>query len=268
MRHLVRMVATLGVILGLTSLFGAVAQAQTPGLIAGSPHDLSGLTTATDEVCVFCHTPHQAQSQSAIEAPLWNKGIPNAATFTTYDSTTIDGTILTLGSVSIACLSCHDGSQAMDVVINAPGSRGVVPTVGAELDALAIGAIGTITGTAGDLGTDLTNDHPIGVQYGGFDPGTGQIDPDFAGGANLQTANINGQDVWWLNTTGGPATRDKNDVILYTRLNGATPEPFVECGSCHDPHQGAGVGTGAGTAVNFMRIANTSSDLCLTCHVK
>ncbi len=270
MRHLVRMVAILGVVLGLTSLLGAMAQAQTVGQISGSPHDLSSLTTTTDEVCVFCHTPHQAQSQSAIEAPLWNKAIPNSALFTTYDSTTIDGTILTLGSVSIACLSCHDGSQAMDVVINAPGSRGVTPTTGAELDALAIGAIGTITGTAGNLGVDLTNDHPIGVQYGGFEVVAGtQIDPDFIGGAALQNATINGAQRWWIDTGAtNIGTRDKNDVIFYTRDNGGADQPFVECGSCHDPHQGAGVGTATGSAVNFMRIANTSSDLCLTCHVK
>ncbi len=270
MRYSAGVAVCLAVFAGIASLVAATAaQAQTVGRIAGSPHDLSSLTTVTDEVCVFCHTPHQAQSQTVIEAPLWNKAVPDSATFTTYDSTTIDGTILTLGSVSIACLSCHDGSQAMDVVINAPGSRGITPLTGAELDGISIGAIGTITGTAADLGTDLTNDHPIGIQYGGFDPGTGQIDPDFIGGAGLQVATINGTQKWWIDTGAtGIGVRDKNDVVLYTRDNAGVDQPFVECGSCHDPHQGAGVGTAPGSAVNFMRLANTSSDLCLTCHVK
>lgn len=270
MRYLAAVVTSLAVLAGVASLVATTtAQAQTVGRIAGSPHDLSSLTTVTDEVCVFCHTPHQAQSQTAVAAPLWNKAVTASASFTTYDSTTIDGTILPVGSVSIACLSCHDGTQAMDVVINAPGSRGVTPTTGAELDSLAIGNIGSIAGTAADLGTDLTNDHPIGIQYGGFDPGTGQIDPDFVGGTSLQTATINGAPVWWVDTgSTGTGTREKNDVILYTRDNGGVNQPFVECGSCHDPHQGAGVGTTAGSDVNFMRIANTNSDLCLTCHVK
>ena len=273
MRHLARKMAVLGVVLGATSLTAVtIAQAQTVGTIGGSPHDLSSLTTVTDEVCVFCHTPHAAvnpNAPAAASVPLWNKTVPAAATFTTYDSTTIDGTILPVGSVSVACLSCHDGSQAMDVVINAPGSRGINPA-GAELDALAIGVIGAITGTAADLGKDLSNDHPIGVQYGGFTPAGGtQIDPDFNGGALLQTATINTTQVWWLDTpTGTAGSRDKNDVILYTRDNAGSAQPFVECGSCHDPHQGAGVGTAAGSAVNFMRIANTASNLCVTCHVK
>lgn len=269
MRHLVRTMAALGAILGAASLTTVTtAQAQTVGRIAGSPHDLSSISTATDEVCVFCHTPHSAVPAATAVVPLWNK-VVDPTGFTTYDSTTIDGTILPVGSVSVACLSCHDGTQAMDVVINAPGSRGVNPA-GTDLDPLALGVIGAITGTAADLGKDLTNDHPIGVQYGGFEPVAGtQIDPDFVGGIALQTATINLTPVWWLDTpTGTAGARDKNDVILYTRNNGGADQPFVECGSCHDPHQGAGVGTGAGTAVNFMRIANTASNLCLTCHVK
>lgn len=274
MRHLMRTAALVGMVLGAASLAAATTAKAQVGQIGGSPHDLSttgplgALGSPSDEVCVFCHTPHAAQPQSAIAAPLWNKAIP-AGPFTTYDSTTIDGTILPVGSVSIACLSCHDGSQAMDVVINAPGSRGVNSPAGAELSATLIGPIGGIAGTAANLGTDLSNDHPIGIQYGGFAPGGVQIDPDFAGGASLQTANINGTDVWWLDTPVGTAgTRDKNDVILYTRDNGG-PQPFVECGSCHDPHQSAtGQSTAPGSAVNFMRIANTASDLCTTCHVK
>ena len=264
MRQLISKMTFLGVALGLMSFMAATSQAQT---ISGSPHDLSSLTTATDEVCVFCHTPHAAAVAPAdVVSPLWNKVLVTTG-FTTYDSTTIDGTILPVGSVSVACLSCHDGTQAMDVVINAPGSRGVTPG-GAEIDALAIGLIGGIGGTAADLGKDLTNDHPIGIQYGGFNPGTGQIDPDFVGGASLQTALINSTNVWWIDTAGGLAGRDKNDVILYTRDNGGSPQPFVECGSCHDPHQGNGTTTATGTAVNFMRIANANSDLCLACHVK
>ena len=38
------------------------------------------------------------------------------------------------------------------------------------------------------------------------------------------------------------------------------PEPYVECASCHDPHQAANP--------TFLRIPNTGSQLCLTCHVK
>jgi hypothetical protein len=116
------------------------------------------------------------------------------------------------------------------------------------------------------LGTDLSNDHPIGIQYGGFNPGTGQVDADFKGsGAGLQTAQINGLDRWWVDTEATPnGTREKSDMILYTRDNGGSDQPFVECATCHDPHQG----NGTATEVNFMRISNNNSDVCLACHVK
>jgi hypothetical protein len=63
-------------------------------------------------------------------------------------------------------------------------------------------------------------------------------------------------------------------MILFTRDNGGSFEPFVECATCHDPHSGvtedvAGGGTNAaGSDISFMRIANTDSDVCLACHIK
>jgi len=257
-------------------LFSGPAVAQ----IAGSPHDLSsGLDTNPDnnEICVYCHTPHGARPASEIEAPLWNKPESTApGGYTTYDSTTLDGDVITVGSVSIACLTCHDGTQAMDAVINAPGS-GLSATGASPTNINGGVTIGTLIT---NLGTDLTNDHPIGIQYGGFEPTAGSpIDPDFN---SPQSATIGGGTRWWVDTSVGAAgSRDKTDMILYTRDNtgngGAAEEPFVECGSCHDPHVGNGTGAAGGNAtstadlgsdVNFMRIANVNSDVCLACHVK
>ena len=103
----------------------------------------------------------------------------------------------------------------------------------------------------------------------------GQIDPDFV---TPQTAVIGGGDRWWVDTSVGAAgERDKTDMILYTRDNSGTDQPFVECASCHDPHVGNGTGAAGGPTastpdigsdVNFMRIANVDSDVCLACHVK
>lgn len=244
-------------ILLLTGIFVSVAYgsaiAQTGG-IDGSPHDLATGVNDNNEICVYCHTPHGARTD--IEAPLWNKP-DTGATYQTYDSTTIDGVVLGVGSVSVACLTCHDGTQAMDAVINAPGSGAGSGTIGSGVGTMPPASIA-------NLGEDLRNDHPIGIQYGGFDPGTGQIDPDFVNTGNgLQVATILGRQRWWVDTEATPnGSRDKTDMILYTRLNGATDEPFVECGSCHDPHSG-GV-----TNPSFMRISNDNSDVCLACHVK
>ena len=107
--------------------------------------------------------------------PLWNKTLPAATSYTRYstlNTATLDGEEDEVGSVSLACLSCHDGSQAMDTVINAPGSGGF-NAAGSEIDPAAIG---TMTGTVGapgaggtipNLESDLSNDHPISIDYAG-----------------------------------------------------------------------------------------------------
>jgi predicted CXXCH cytochrome family protein len=227
------------------------------------------LTAGTDEVCVFCHTPHGGQIGTA---PLWNKNLP-ATTYQLYGSTggesaTLDGQILAVGSVSQACLSCHDGTQAMDNMINAPGSGGY--TVGGArpagytwTGALADGLMPAAGIT--NLGADLRNDHPIGVQYCGggptvASPGTACIDPDFVAPQNGTPGG--GPMAFWVDTAGGSAgTREKTDMILYRRATFTAGEgPSVECGSCHDPHNYSNP--------TFLRIANNTSNLCLSCHVK
>ena len=81
---------------------------------------------------------------------------------------------------------------------------------------------------------------------------------------------LNSTAVWWLDVAAGannPGQRDKSDVLLYTRNDlGGTVEPFVECGSCHDPHN-YGTFT-AGDSVAFLRVPNDSSQICTACHDK
>jgi predicted CXXCH cytochrome family protein len=125
-----------------------------------------------------------------------------------------------------------------------------------------------VIGLSSNLGTDLRNDHPIGVQYGGggitaSSPGAPTHNPDFRA---PQSALLNDTRVWWIVTgADASATRRKTDLILYTRTStdGYTgqvdAEPFVECASCHDPHNDKAL---------FLRISNSGSALCLACHVK
>lgn len=225
----------------------------------------------TGEICVFCHTPHAANT--GVAAPLWNKAVAPSSTYDTYSSTTIDGTTASVGSVSLVCLSCHDGTQAMDNIINAPGSGGYDVTGGGvtglsytwsgpnvEVDGKL--SAGVVT----NIGTDLQNDHPIGIQYGGggidaTSPSAATNDPDFIA---PESATIAGQLVWWVDTAGGTATqREKTDMILYTRtdFSGSTSaQPSVECASCHSVHDN--------TYAPFLRISNDGSALCLGCHDK
>lgn len=231
------------------------------------------VTAGTDEICVFCHTPHAADTTAP--APLWNKRLTTGATYSTYatlNSSTIDGEILSVGSISLACLSCHDGTQAMDNIINAPGSGGYDVTgggangLGWTWTGARVDATGKMTNTATTLamlGSDLSNDHPIGIQYcGGGQTAAAASgackDADFIAPSS---ATINTNLVWWVDTTGGTAgTREKTDMILYSRAFTGATGPSVECGSCHDPH--------SSTNNTFLRVSNTGSGVCLSCHVK
>jgi len=249
--------------------------------IATTKHNLGSTGTGTNsfdgtaEICVFCHTPHGADVSA--NPPLWNRVLPDPATFTTYDSlgtSTLDGEVLGVGSVSIACLSCHDGTQAMNVMINAPGSGNYDPAgftlagtwTGSALTATPIGSLNYAgLNNIVNLGKDLTNDHPVGVEYGGggcegvagviCSPVAGNTaDPDFEDA--VRTAA--GIDQWFVDVDSN-SLRDKTDMILYTRTFAAGDGPSVECGSCHDPHTVSNL---------FLRLDNTGSAVCLACHIK
>lgn len=251
-------------------LMSGVAQSA----ITNSKHDLTSGSSGgnklsgTADLCVFCHTPHGASVTASV--PLWNRTLSAPAVYTSYSAlgtTSLQGKTTAVGSVSIACLSCHDGTAAINTVINTPGSGtvGVIP--GTWTGTLL--ATGKMPVGVTNMGTDLRGDHPIGIQYGGgkssaYVTGTsvaagGNYDLDFKG-ISAVSATVQG---WYVDT--GTAGKQKTDLLLYTRSDAAivTPagaQPFIECGTCHDPHESA-----AGT---FLRTSNAGSGLCLACHTK
>ena len=270
-----------GFMLASSLLLPTAAEAQVTG-IRNTKHYLGSGAPAgnnrfsgTDEICVFCHTPHGAAT-GAGNPPLWNKTLP-VGPYTLYNSTTMDAGRATdgitatpsIGSVSIACLSCHDGSLAINAVINAPGSglTNAAYTAGTWTAGTGTNTpVDTVTGRFGtgiaNLGTDLSNDHPIGIQYcgGGWlaSSATGTcVDSDFN---DPTTALINDVRVFWVETGATPATRNKTDLTLYNRTFAAGVGPSVECASCHDPH--------SDTNPTFLRVSNSQSGLCLSCHKK
>jgi len=252
---------------------------------------------------VFCHTPHGGDNGAAV--PIWNRklgangaGAPTGVNdqykrYASLGTTTFDASEAPVGSVSIACLSCHDGTQAIDNVINMPGSGGYNPTTGARIGSFVGGDTdgnGKLNATVvQNLTTDLSNDHPVSMQYAGGGYSVGQTpakggtkDPDFnvASVINAPTTSPL-QKLWWVDSPYGmqASARDREDVILYTRNELGALQPFVECGSCHDPHNADNQ--------TFLRISNTGatsnpdvlgrtftaanggpSGLCLTCHDK
>jgi predicted CXXCH cytochrome family protein len=161
---------------------GQIMFAQTG--ITGSAHDFSGQGWGTTEICEPCHTPHNADASIA-DAPLWNHQTTTTV-FTLYSSSTLNTTTLTQPDASSKlCLSCHDGTVALE---NFGGT-----TNGTHF----------ISG-GNNLGTTLANDHPVSFTYntalatadgGLFDPAThttslgGTISNDLLIGGKLQCAS-------------------------------------------------------------------------------
>jgi len=231
------------------------------------------------EICVYCHTPHAANTN--VGAPLWNRAIPTT-TYTVYSSNTMSQTASQPGAASLVCLSCHDGQQAVDAIMNMPGSgrysatpdagspsantflnswtnpSGPDATVHAGLrqgECLACHSPGSMVGagaadfTVAAISTDLRDDHPVGVRFPTANgTGTDWKSPD----SNTAGTKFFDEDA--------DGRMDKGEIRLY----GANAS--VECGSCHDPH---GVAT-SGSLFNatFLRKPNAGSAVCLTCHSK
>ena len=269
------------------------------GSVANTRHNLSqrvaGLNSqAMDpyrndyaEVCVYCHTPHGANSD--VRLPLWNRTI-KATTYTTYSqlgTSTLTQTVVQPGANSLSCLSCHDGQVGVDSIINMPGSGGYNKAqatgqndgflnawnnasgnnatdshmgLNAQDGCLVCHAPGQPAGrTATDftvfaIGTDLRNDHPVGVRF----PTSGSLAAtDFNPPTGVRA------DVSWFESDSN-SRPDSKEVRLYNYGDG----PMVECASCHDPHGVPTGGTGSPFNPTFLRIANSGSALCLTCHIK
>ncbi|MCK4586878.1 MAG: hypothetical protein KAU29_06025 [Gammaproteobacteria bacterium] len=288
------------VVLGAALVFAGTA---TAGIIntkhylgAGGTGSVNSVDAADNgEICIFCHTPHGGDTGTAV--PLWNK-VLSTATYDTYDTlgtSTLDAGITTIGSVTLACLTCHDGTQALDNIINDSGSGGYLAS-GGGAGGLAytwtsgdnsLDATGTFQNSVDDggnnifeIGTDLRNDHPVSVQYGGGGvSSTATAGPTRDSDFTVPDYNGVGGNTWWIDNTtmeGSGSTAgelDKWDFKLYTRTDNSgglfagTPEPFVECGSCHDPHLETDTFLRISTAAN-SGASNFGSAVCLTCHTK
>ena len=104
----------------------ASAQVLSP-VIAGGPHDLSSGSAAAQHerrstARPACSATRRTAAPTSI--PLWNRSNPTGTTYQLYTSSTSDVTTtgaVIAASVSGACMSCHDGTMAMDVLLNVNG---------------------------------------------------------------------------------------------------------------------------------------------------
>jgi hypothetical protein len=206
----------------------ALAPSVSRAALAGSVHDFTssggagaysqmgiatfvwgGETNTYQNPCQVCHIPHKAAAYSAANAPLWNHSVATNATtrYVTYDqagSATFNALglgALTLGS-SVACLSCHDGSIAINQSYGKTSFNGN-GGVGTNAPSWSIETVGG--------STDLTHMHPIGVSYAA---------------AKLADPDLN------------PTPALGSGTVFARMLKG--PQQTVECASCHDIHRTIG----------------------------
>lgn len=107
------------------------------------------------------------------------------------------------------------------------------------------------------IGTDLRNDHPVGVTFpAATGAGTGWETP-------TGSATINGVTTKFFDGNGN-TRMDKHEIRLYNTGDG----PEVECATCHDPHGVPSGGAGSTFIKTFLRKTNEGSAVCLTCHAK
>jgi len=273
-------------VMAAITAWGAIVNAG-PGNIRWTVHNLSSdapiagrhwASSDTDQICIFCHTPHHAQPA----IPLWNKVNPTQA-FQMYTSSPTLSSVARgakkPGPESLLCLSCHDGRTAINVLHNGDigidalpqdGGKRVVQFFGKGDDgyydsanpnnqALAMDInvfnapyranLGK-TGNIGDqryAGTNLMDDHPISFSYAAAqgEKGTAALQP-------IENAKSSG-----------------------LRFFGAGRDQ-MECSTCHDPHvdygttwNGQPTGSGGNTALRpFLVRDNVGSAMCLACHNK
>lgn len=196
-------------------------------------------TGGTDQICIFCHTPHSATADS----PLWSRPDPSQGTFPLYNTALVIAG--TLGSdptgqvtrsqydnadpaaypngASRLCLSCHDGVTAIGLLrdnttINMLG--------GSTLNDFSSGAV-----------IDLSTSHPISFVY---------------------DSNVLGD----LTAFYG-ASKYSLPSASYTPLDGHSR---MQCTTCHDPHND----TFSAISLPFWRRdtgGNEYLDVCNSCHI-
>jgi hypothetical protein len=113
-----------------------VWSAPAAASIEGTPHDLSAVAGGAS--CSFCHTPHGALPGT----PLWSHKL-STAVYKIYESSSLEAKVGQPTGYSKLCLSCHDGTVALTETVTGTSGGAYIPAGNAN------------------LGTDLSDDHPI-----------------------------------------------------------------------------------------------------------
>lgn len=244
----------------------------------GGVRSADPLAGGTDQICIFCHTPHGA----AAEGPLWNRNAPsgpfplysgalaikgtipgalnaNAPNSTKYRTTDPGNpTFVYPNGASRLCMSCHDGVTAINILRNSGSIAMIANATKLDPDGSLKGIlpnIGIGAGTAIHTIIDLSTSHPISFVYND----------------NIVENIINPA---YLNSS--PPLPDrylgpKDFVsIVDTPLDS---ESRMQCTTCHDPHFDTSLvdgtlppfwrqttATGTGSATPYEAVCNNCHD--------
>jgi len=235
----------------------APAAAQNQGAtVINTPHNLSTsgpavIRAATEEqVCIFCHATHRA---SPVQ-PLWNRQMSVTA-YIPYSSSALDALPGQPTGASKMCLSCHDGTIALGSVV----SRTQVIQMASGITTLPPGT--------SNLGTDLSDDHPMSFAYDSslaakdaaiVPPGLLPAELKLDVHQELQCttchdAHDNSRgDFLSMNNTQSAMCRSCHQISSTSVI------AHEDCSACHQVH--------TAPSGPFLLKAATVSDTCLTCH--
>jgi hypothetical protein len=189
--------------LAFASLILAFSATAALAGIAGTKHDFQNAAWNTNaagvkdgQICRPCHAPHNSNSTTL----LWNH-TQSTAIYQLYASSSMKAALNQPGGTSKLCLSCHDGTIALD---NYTGKVGF----GVQIN--PGGNLGGVTQTSSTGSTAyLQDDHPIGFVY----------DAALAAAKGFMVTPSSAA----LVSTGVPLFEGK-----------------LECSTCHDVHNVAG----------------------------
>jgi len=246
--------------LALVGVLISPGQGWTQG-IADSKHNLTRSGPGTikarpeiqQELCIFCHTPHRSRAMPQAGVFGWNRA-ESTATYTTYESSTMYASVGQPTGASKLCLSCHDGTIALGSILS---QRNRIPFQGDWENSPA------------NLGTDLSDDHPISFTY---DAGLAATNGELADPATLPSEiQLDAASQVQCTSCHDPHD-DSNGMFLVV----ADPEREL-CTACHDPRgwtfsshaRSNAVWNGVGTDPwphNDDPLATVADNACQNCH--
>lgn len=247
---------------------------------ADNPHNLSSTSNRMkavleNEICVFCHTPHNADKTAAlIDAPLWNHSLSTVAAYTvktpgTYADATVGTVVMKTTPPSLPdgtsrlCLSCHDGT----IAIGSVRSESAIISMTADTCIDADGSLKLDAACPMTIGTDLTTKHVVSI------PMNSNLLAD--SNAECPAPQTRGLAYPW-STGNGDTVMLRPTNTQYGASPGVTVPPApspkykagyyygVQCSTCHDPHYWVS-GTTLTVAGQKFLVASFNT-LCSACH--